>query len=60
MLAVPVLGFGVSSALFLLATGLAIGLGWRVALLLALPLALLLWAVFVLGLKVAFCHGWLF
>jgi hypothetical protein len=39
---------------------LAIGLGWRVALLLALPLALLLWAVFVLGLKVAFGHGWLF
>ena len=60
MLAVPVLGFGVSSALFLLATGLAIGLGWRVALLLALPLALLLWAMFVLGLKVAFGHGWLF
>ena len=59
-LAVPVLGFGVSTALFVLACGLVIGLGWRTAVLLALPLAALLWAVFVQGLKVAFGHGWLF
>jgi Tripartite tricarboxylate transporter TctB family len=59
-LAVPVLGFGVSTALFLLACGLWAGLGWRRATALALPLAALLWAVFVPGLKVAFGHGWLF
>jgi hypothetical protein len=59
-LVVPVLGFGVSTALFLLACGRASGLGWRVALALAAPLALALWAVFVVGLKVAFGHGLLF
>jgi hypothetical protein len=59
-LAVPVLGFGVSTALFLLACGLWVGLGWRTAAALALPLAALLWLVFVRGLKVAFGHGWLF
>lgn len=59
-LAVPVLGFGVASALFLLAAGRAVGLPWRQAVTLALPLAVLLWAVFVLGLKVAFGHGLLF
>lgn len=59
-LAVPVLGFATSSALFLLATGRAVGLGWRQALTVSLPLALLLWAVFVKGLKVSFGHGCLF
>lgn len=58
-LAVPVLGFGVSTALFLLACGRLVGLGWRTAAALALPLAALLWLVFVPGLKVAFGHGWL-
>jgi putative tricarboxylic transport membrane protein len=59
-LAVPVLGFGVSTALFLLACGRTCGLGWRISTLLAVPLALVLWAVFVVGLKVAFGHGLLF
>jgi len=58
-LAVPVLGFGVSTALFLLACGRLVGLGWRATVGLALPLAALLWLVFVQGLKVAFGHGWL-
>lgn len=59
-LAVPLLGFGVASALFLLAAGRAVGLPWRQAAGLALPLAALLWLVFVQGLKVAFGHGLLF
>ena len=59
-LAVPWLGFGVSSALFLLATARAVGLGWRAALALALPMAALLWLVFARLLKVAFGHGLLF
>lgn len=58
--AVPVLGFGVSSALFLAAAGRAVGLGWRAALLLALPMAVVLWLLFVRLLKVAFGHGLLF
>ncbi len=59
-LAVPQLGFGVSSALFLAFTARAVGLGWRAALLLALPMALGMWLVFVYGLNVAFGHGLLF
>jgi Tripartite tricarboxylate transporter TctB family len=58
-LAVPVLGFGTSTALFLLACGRLVGLSWRATVGLALPLAALLWLVFVQGLKVAFGHGWL-
>lgn len=58
--AVPVLGFGVSSGLFLAATGRAVGLGWRAALGLAVPLALALWLLFVWLLKAAFGHGLLF
>jgi hypothetical protein len=56
-LAVPVLGFGTSTALFLLTCGRLVGLSWRTTVALALPLAALLWRVFVLGLKVAFGHG---
>jgi hypothetical protein len=56
-LAVPVLGFGTSTALFLLTCGRLVGLSWRTTVALALPLAALLWLVFVLGLKVAFGHG---
>lgn len=59
-LAVPWLGFGVSSALFLLATARAVGLGWRAALALALPTAAVLWLLFARLLKVAFGHGLLF
>ena len=59
-LATPWLGFGVCSALFLVMAGRLVGLGWRTAVLLALPSALLLWVVFVHLLKVAFGHGWLF
>lgn len=58
--AVPVLGFGVSSAVFVVATARAVGLPWRTALALALPLAAALWLVFVPGLRVAFGHGLLF
>jgi hypothetical protein len=58
-LAVPVLGFGTSTALFLLACGRLVGLSWRATVVLALPLAALLWLVFVQGLKVAFGYGWL-
>lgn len=60
VLAVPVLGFGVSSALFLASTGRAVGLSWRAALALSLPMAMVLWWVFVRLLRVAFGHGLLF
>lgn len=56
---VPVLGFMVGTALYLLASSALLGLSWRVALLLSLPLAVVLWAIFVRVLKVAFGHGWL-
>ncbi len=59
-LAVPVLGFAVGTALFLLAAARVVGLSWRAALWLALPMALVLWVVFVQLLKVAFGHGLLF
>jgi hypothetical protein len=53
----PWLGFGVSSAVFLLLAGRLVGLRWRTTALLALPTAVLLWIVFVRMLKVAFGHG---
>jgi hypothetical protein len=59
MLAVPTLGYLSSSFLFLLAASRLLAMGWRTALLLALPVSLGLWAVFVLALKVSFGHGWL-
>lgn len=59
-LAVPWLGFMVSTALFLLLSGVMLELPWRQALAIALPTALILWAVFVKLLKVAFGHGLLF
>lgn len=58
-LAIPVAGFGVSSFAFLLLTARAVGLGWRTGLLLATPMAIALWWVFVSLLKVSFGHGWL-
>lgn len=59
-LAVPRLGFGASTAIYLVACGAVLRLPWRVTLALALPLAALLWFTFVQVLKVAFGHGWLF
>ena len=56
----PWLGFGVTSALFLLLASRLVGLSWRTAAALALPTALVLWVVFVQVLKVAFGHGLLF
>ena len=56
----PWLGFGVTSAVFLLLAGRLVGLPWRTAAALALPTALVLWVVFVRMLKVAFGHGLLF
>ena len=57
---VPLLGYFSSTLLFLCACGWALRLTWRHTLLIALPMALLLWFVFVRVLKVAFGHGWLF
>lgn len=58
-LAVPWVGFGAATAVFLLVAGRVVGLAWRHAAALALPLAAVLWLVFVLGLKVSFGRGWL-
>lgn len=55
--AVPLLGFMTSTALFAVVTARLSGLPWRVALALALPLAVVLWVVFVQLLKVAFGAG---
>ena len=59
MVAVPTLGYLSSSFLFLFAASRLLAMGWRTALLLALPVSLGLWGVFVLALKVSFGHGWL-
>jgi putative tricarboxylic transport membrane protein len=59
-LLVPVLGFFVSTTLYLLASSAVLGLPWRVSVMLSLPLAAVLWFTFVRVLKVAFGHGWLF
>jgi Tripartite tricarboxylate transporter TctB family len=58
-LAVPTLGFLVSTLIFLTACGLLLRLPVLQILLIAIPLALALWFVFVKILKVAFGHGWL-
>jgi hypothetical protein len=58
-LAVPVIGFLVSTLAFLMACGAMLKLAPRQILLLSVPLALGLWVVFVKILKVAFGHGWL-
>lgn len=56
-LATPWLGYASCTVLYLLATGRLLGLRWREALMLALPLTAVLWLVFVQVLKVAFGHG---
>ena len=58
--AVPWLGFAVSTAIYLALCGAVLRLPWRVSLAIALSMALLLWAVFVKVLNVAFGHGILF
>lgn len=59
-LAVPWLGFLVSTTLYLCLCGAALRLPWRLTLAIAVPMALVLWALFVKLLKVAFGHGLLF
>lgn len=59
MVAVPALGYLSSSFLFLFVASRLLGMGWRTALLLALPVSVGLWGVFVQALKVSFGHGWL-
>ncbi len=59
-LAVPVFGFLLSTFTFLSACGCLLSFSLRQTLLLAIPLALGLWIVFVKVLKVAFGHGWFF
>lgn len=58
-LAVPWLGYLSSTLLFLCACGWALRLPLQRTLLIAVPMALALWATFALVLKVAFGHGWL-
>ena len=59
-LAVPWLGFAVSTALYLILCGAMLRLPWRLTGAIALPMALVLWVVFVKLLKVAFGHGLFF
>lgn len=54
---VPVLGFLTSSLLFLVICARLVGLGWRANLMLAIPLALSIWGVFVHLLGVSFGRG---
>jgi Tripartite tricarboxylate transporter TctB family len=58
-LAVPLLGFLVSTFVFLLACGLLLKLPLKQIVLLVTPLSFGLWIVFVRVLKVSFGHGWL-
>ena len=59
-LAVPWVGFMVSTALYLAACGAMLRLPWRLTLGIAVTMALGLWLVFARLLKVAFGHGLLF
>jgi Tripartite tricarboxylate transporter TctB family len=58
-LTVPVIGFLVSTSTFLIACGMLVRLGFSQTLMIAIPLTLALWFVFVKLLKVSFGHGWL-
>lgn len=55
----PVIGFAPATAAFLLLTGRALGLSWRVSVALAVPMAAVLWGVFVKVLHVSFGASWL-
>jgi putative tricarboxylic transport membrane protein len=57
--AVPLLGFLVSTLAFAVVCGLMLKLPLKQTLLLALPLSVSLWFVFVKILKVSFGRGWL-
>ncbi len=59
-LLVPVLGYMTSTLVFLVLAGWLAGLTWKHCLLLGVCLSVVMWAVFKLGLKVSFGHGWLF
>ena len=59
MLAVPWLGYLSSTVLFLVASSRLLGFAWRTTWALSLPLALVMWWVFLKLLKVHFGHGWL-
>lgn len=59
MLAVPWLGYLSSTLLFLVASSRVLGFSWRITWALSLPLALVMWWVFLKLLKVHFGHGWL-
>lgn len=59
MLAVPWLGYLSSTLLFLVASSRVLGFAWRTTWALSLPLALVMWWVFLKLLKVHFGHGWL-
>ncbi len=56
-LAIPWLGYATCTLLFVSLTGWALGLRLRELLLIAVPLTVGMWLVFVLVLKVAFGHG---
>jgi hypothetical protein len=56
---IPWLGYATSTFLFVSVSGLLLGLQWRETLVLAVPLSVGMWLVFVLLLKVSFGHGWL-
>jgi Tripartite tricarboxylate transporter TctB family len=58
-LLMPLLGYMSSTLLFLLISGKLAGLPWKTAAVLGVSLSIAMWAVFQIGLKVAFGHGWL-
>ena len=56
---VPIVGYLLCSVLFLTSSAKVVGLSWRAALSLAVPLSAALWAIFKFGLKISFGHSWL-
>jgi uncharacterized membrane protein YGL010W len=58
-LLMPVLGYLSSTFLFLLVSCRLVGLPWKTTALLSVSVSVAMWAVFQVGLKVAFGHGWL-
>jgi len=59
MLAVPWMGYLCSTGLFLMASGVRLGLGKRITLSISIVFSITLWLVFVKVLKVYFGQGWL-
>jgi len=60
MLAVPIVGYLVSTLAFLLAGCWLLKFERRTSLLLAVSLSFIMWVIFVQILKVYFGHSWLF